>query len=170
VLNYKGYAGIIKFDAEAGILRGQVPALRDVITFQGQTVPEVIQAFHDSVDDYLEFCEKRGEHPERPFSGNLLVRLKPEVHRALTIKAIECGVSVNRLVSGHLANLARRTGGSKASRSVSPAVKAQESSKAVKAQESSKAVKSGGKAGKSSVKSGGKASKSSVESGGTAST
>ena len=55
-MKYKGYTGIAEFDDEAGIIFGRVAGLRDVITFQGESVAEVTRAFHDSVDDYLEFC------------------------------------------------------------------------------------------------------------------
>jgi predicted HicB family RNase H-like nuclease len=40
-----------------------------VITFQGTTVDELIQAFQDSIDDYIDWCEERRERPEKPFSG-----------------------------------------------------------------------------------------------------
>jgi len=32
------------------------PGIHDVVTFQGKTLEEIVQAFHDSVDDYLAFC------------------------------------------------------------------------------------------------------------------
>ena len=38
----------------------------------------------------------------RPFSGKFMVRVPPEVHRMLAIKAAESGVSINRLVSSKL--------------------------------------------------------------------
>ncbi len=38
----------------------------------------------------------------RPYSGKFIVRVPPEVHRMLTIKAAEFGVSLNRLVSSKL--------------------------------------------------------------------
>jgi len=38
----------------------------------------------------------------RPFSGKFMVRVPPDVHRILTIKAAESGVSLNRLVSSKL--------------------------------------------------------------------
>lgn len=65
-MNYKGYTATIEIDEDDGILFGTVAGIRDVITFQGQTVPEIIQAFHDSVDDYLEWCAQRGKEPQRP--------------------------------------------------------------------------------------------------------
>ncbi len=38
----------------------------------------------------------------RPYSGKFMVRVPPEVHRMLAIKAAESGVSINRLVSSKL--------------------------------------------------------------------
>jgi predicted HicB family RNase H-like nuclease len=60
MLEYKGYIGNIEADDSA--FAGRVSGLRDVVTFEGQTVAEVEQAFRDSIDDYLVFCmEDRGE-------------------------------------------------------------------------------------------------------------
>ena len=38
----------------------------------------------------------------RPYSGKFMVRVPPEVHRMLAMKAAESGVSLNRLVSSKL--------------------------------------------------------------------
>ena len=43
---------------------------------------------------------------DRTYSGKFMVRVPPESHRALAIQAAEQGVSLNRLVSTRLANLA----------------------------------------------------------------
>ena len=65
---YKGYRGSVTYDDDAGILFGTVTNVEDVITFHGESVAEVRQAFHDSVDFYLEYCAKRGRAPEQPRS------------------------------------------------------------------------------------------------------
>jgi predicted HicB family RNase H-like nuclease len=75
---------------------------RDVITFQGTSVEELEQAFRESIDDYLEFCAERGEEPERPFTGRLMVRLSPELHRELYVEAKEEGKSLNQLIAERL--------------------------------------------------------------------
>ena len=41
---------------------------------------------------------------DRNYSGKFIVRVPPEVHRALAIRAAEEGTSLNRLVSARLAN------------------------------------------------------------------
>lgn len=65
-MNYKGYKASIEIDGQAEILFGRVIDMKDVITFEGTTVDEIRQAFHDSVDDYLEFCIQLGKEPEIP--------------------------------------------------------------------------------------------------------
>jgi len=71
-MDYKGYIGIVEVDDEANVLHGEVVNIRDVVTFQGETVEEARDAFRDSVDDYLAFCEERGEEPDQPFSPELV--------------------------------------------------------------------------------------------------
>ena len=103
MLEHKGYTGQVEFDGEAGIFHGEVLDTRDVITFQGTTVDEIEQAFQDSVDDYIEFCSERGEEPDRPFSGRLMVRLSSDLHRRLYVEARRYGKSLNQLISDRLA-------------------------------------------------------------------
>jgi len=105
---YKGYIGQFDVDIETGLIRGKVVNTRDIITFHGTTVREAEQAFRDSVDDYLAFCEELGESPEKPYSGKLLVRVPPKLHQELDVLAKSKGKSVNTLVSGCLARMARR--------------------------------------------------------------
>lgn len=69
MMKHKGYTGHVVYDDEANIFHGEVLGIRDVITFQGKTVDELEQAFKDSVQDYLAFCAKRKEEPEKPFCG-----------------------------------------------------------------------------------------------------
>ena len=75
MLKHKGYTGHVEFDDEAGLFHGEVLDLKDVITLQESSVAELEQAFRDSIEDYLDFCQERGEEPDRPFSGRLMQRL-----------------------------------------------------------------------------------------------
>ena len=102
MLKYKGYHGNVEFDAEAGLFHGEVVDLRDVITFQGKSVEELEQAFRDSIDDYLEFCQQRDEEPDKPFSGRLMLRLPTEVHRKVFVRAKKEGKSLNEYITEKL--------------------------------------------------------------------
>jgi predicted HicB family RNase H-like nuclease len=96
---YKGYLAGLYVDEEKAIIRGKVLNTRDTITFYGKTVEEALQAFRDSVDDYLDFCKEAGVEPDKPFNGKLLIRVKPEHHRDLSLIAQEEGRSINSLVA-----------------------------------------------------------------------
>jgi len=102
MLEHKGYVGRVEYDDEAGLFHGEVLDLRDVVTFQGTSVEELEAAFRDSVDDYLEFCEERGEEPDRPFSGRLMLRLSPDLHRKVYVRARREGKSLNQWISEKL--------------------------------------------------------------------
>lgn len=105
MLKYKGYHGKVELDEEAGLLHGEIVDLNDVVTFQGRTVEEIQIAFKDSVDDYLEFCAERGEEPDKPFSGKLMLRLPKEVHRNVYLKAKKEGKSLNEYITNKLAEV-----------------------------------------------------------------
>ncbi len=103
MLNYKGYRGRVEFDDEAGLFHGEVLDLKDVITFQGKSVEELEHAFRDSIDEYLAFCEERGEEPDKPFSGRLMLRLPPALHREVYVQARREGKSLNQWIADKLA-------------------------------------------------------------------
>jgi predicted HicB family RNase H-like nuclease len=99
MMEYKGYLGWVEYDDEASLFHGEVTNLRDVITFQGESVEELRRAFRESVDDYLAFCEERGEEPEKPYSGTFTVRISPELHRDIALRARIAGKSLNAWVT-----------------------------------------------------------------------
>jgi predicted HicB family RNase H-like nuclease len=109
MLTYKGYEGHVEFDDEAQILHGEVLHLNDVITFQADCVGDVVQAFHDSVDEYLEFCAENDRQPEKPYSGKILVRVKPELHRVVVSAAKRKKESVNSFIVEALESYAMKS-------------------------------------------------------------
>ncbi len=101
-MEYKGYTAKVEFDNEAGVFHGRVLNLRDIITFQGTTVEELRREMAESVEDYLVWCEERGEKPEKPCSGKFVVRIEPELHRDITVAAELSGQSLNSWVVNSL--------------------------------------------------------------------
>lgn len=95
MIEYKGYTGAIEFDPELRLFTGHVLDLRDEIYFEGDSVEALEASMQRAIDHYLEVCDRRGEDPERPFSGKLNVRLGSELHRAAVIAAAAEGESLN---------------------------------------------------------------------------
>ncbi len=98
MMNYKGYIATVEYDEDARIFAGEVINTRTVITFQGSTVDELESEFHNSVDDYLDWCKEDGISPEKPYSGHFNVRFEPVVHREAAVAAKDMGISLNKFV------------------------------------------------------------------------
>jgi predicted HicB family RNase H-like nuclease len=93
----------VEFDDERGLFHGEVSGIRDVVTFQGRSVKELHAAFENSVDDYLVFCKKRGEEPEKAYSGRFVIRLTARQHQKIAEAARKAGISLNRWIAERLA-------------------------------------------------------------------
>ncbi len=93
---YKGYSARVEFDQRDNIFVGHVLGIVDSISFHGDTVARLTQRFHQAVDHYLADCEKTNRNPQKPASGKLMLRIRPEVHAAVSIAASAAGKSINQ--------------------------------------------------------------------------
>jgi predicted HicB family RNase H-like nuclease len=108
LLTYKGYTGKVEVDVRTGTLFGEVLNLRDVITFEADTIADIEREFHASVDEYLAWCARDGVDPEKPYSGHFRFRTTPERHRMIALAAAREGKSINAWVDETLADAATR--------------------------------------------------------------
>ncbi|MCL2458098.1 MAG: type II toxin-antitoxin system HicB family antitoxin [Desulfobulbus sp.] len=106
-MTYKGYPARIEYDDHDKIFTGRLAGMRDIVTFHGESVAELEAAFHEAVDDYLAACERLSQKPEKPASGNLMLRVPPEVHQAVLTAAQAAGTSLNQWATKALAEAAR---------------------------------------------------------------
>ena len=95
-MTYNGYHARIEYDAEDEVFFGTIAGISDVIGFHGDSVTELKAAFREAVDDYLETCRKIGKEPQRPYSGKMMFRVAPEVHRRAALAAELSGKSLNQ--------------------------------------------------------------------------
>lgn len=65
-MNYKGYTAVYEVDDDDGVLHGRVAGIRDVVTFESETLEGLEREFRISVDVYLEWCAECGLVPNRP--------------------------------------------------------------------------------------------------------
>ncbi|MFJ4154024.1 type II toxin-antitoxin system HicB family antitoxin [Pseudomonas sp. NPDC089752] len=95
-MRYKGYAARIEYDDRDDIFVGRVLGMRDIISFHASSVPELHEAFSEALEDYLADCAEQGITPEKPASGKVMLRIRPEVHAAASIAARAAGKSLNQ--------------------------------------------------------------------------
>ncbi len=97
-IEYKGYTGSVQFIEKDKILYGKILGIKDLISYEGSSVDEFLSDFHEAVDGYLEFCERKGQTPEKPFKGMFNVRVSPETHKQLALLAADRNQTLNSLV------------------------------------------------------------------------
>ena len=98
VLKYKEYLGSVHYSAEDEVFYGKLESIEDHISFEGDSVDDLQQAFRDAVDDYLEICRASGKSPEKSYKGSFNIRIDPELHKKAARKSVELGISLNQLV------------------------------------------------------------------------
>ncbi|MDR3203782.1 MAG: type II toxin-antitoxin system HicB family antitoxin [Deltaproteobacteria bacterium] len=97
-MTHRGYVARLEYNDEEENFVGRIVGIQDIITFQGDSVAQLRRAFVDAVDIYLDSRAKSGREPQKPYSGRLTLRLPPELHANLAIKAEVEGKSLNNLI------------------------------------------------------------------------
>lgn len=95
-MRYKGYAARVEYDDEDEIFFGRIVGIRDGVSFHSETVAGLKSAFREAVDDYIDTCKKIGKPPQKPYSGNLMLRVDPAVHSKVALAAEVAGKSLNQ--------------------------------------------------------------------------
>lgn len=97
-LRYKGFLARIDFDPDDQILVGRILGIRAIVGFHSETAAEIVMAFHEAVDGYLEMCELQSKEPERSYSGKFVVRMPTEIHEMVVAAAASEQKSINSWV------------------------------------------------------------------------
>ncbi len=97
-MEYKGYVGSVEFSEADGVFFGKVIGIRALLSYEGTNATELVEDFHGVVDDYLELCEAENKEPERAYKGSFNIRISPELHKQLAIRAMEAQTSLNSYI------------------------------------------------------------------------
>ncbi len=92
---YRGYSAAIEYRSDDRCFYGDVLDLDDAITFTGSSVAELEASFAVAVDAYIDWCTERGKEPAKPYSGRVLLRLEPALHREAALAAATRRMSLN---------------------------------------------------------------------------
>lgn len=97
-LRYKGYIGSVAFSEKDNVFFGKIEGIDGLVNFEGESVKELADAFHEAVEDYLEYCKEEGIEPHKSYSGSLNIRISPEVHSKIAVLAKQAGISINAFI------------------------------------------------------------------------
>lgn len=98
LMEYKGYFTKIEYSKKDNVLFGSIQGIDDRVLFEGESLRQFEQAFHEAVDDYLELCAEVGKEPEKMYKGSFNVRIDPELHKKVAQKAYKCDMSLNEAI------------------------------------------------------------------------
>lgn len=98
-LKYKDFYGSAEIDLEAGVCRGKLLFIDDLVTYQADTVTGLKKEFEDAVDDYLATCAEIDKKPQKAFTGLFNVRISPDDHRKASFLAFQRGQKLNSFVA-----------------------------------------------------------------------
>lgn len=51
-MTYKGYLGSVAYSEKDQVFFGKVEGINGLVNFEGESVKELTEAFHEAVDDY----------------------------------------------------------------------------------------------------------------------
>lgn len=102
-IEYKGYIGSVEFLESEAIFYGKVQGIKTLIEYEGSTAKSFIKDFHEAINQYLSLCDAEGVNPEIGFKGTYNIRIKPELHKKLAIKALNENISLNQATENAIA-------------------------------------------------------------------
>ena len=94
-LTYRGCTAKIEFSADDNVFFGRLIGIDDIVTFHAETVEELKDSMRESVDFYIEVCEKDGKNSKKSYSGKVLFRLPNKLHAEIAEAATRQGKSIN---------------------------------------------------------------------------
>jgi len=106
MLTHEGFIAEVTYEEGDRLMHGSVLNTVATLHFAGRNIDEMKKAFADTITDYREWCKERGAEPEKPYSGKLSLRLSPELHRRVAMRAAKAGESLNRFIADRLKEVA----------------------------------------------------------------
>ena len=97
-LTHSGYIGSIEVSVEDACLHGRILFIDDLVTYEGENIPEIRTAFQYAVDRYLAHCKRVGKSANKPYSGTFNVRIGSELHSKAAKVAHMKKINLNEFV------------------------------------------------------------------------
>lgn len=101
-LKYKDFLGTVNFSEKDEVFFGKIEGIDGLVNFEGESVKELTEAFHEAVEDYIAYCQEEGIETHKSYSGSLNIRITPEIHSCVATLAKQAGVSINAFIKSTL--------------------------------------------------------------------
>ena len=100
ILKYKNFIATMQFSEEDEAFIGHLEGIDSVVSFEGQSVVELKQAFEDAVESYLDFCKRKGiVESQKSYPNVLNVNISPDLHHRVALTARMMGTTKNVFIN-----------------------------------------------------------------------
>ena len=56
---YNGFAASVRYSEEDKLYVGRIEGIKSVVSFEGESLIQLEEAFKEAVEDYLNFCNRK---------------------------------------------------------------------------------------------------------------
>ena len=98
MLKYKDFLGSVEYSGADECFFGKIIGTSDLITFEGDSVDSLKNAFIEAVNDYMSLCRETGKKPQKSYKGSFNIRISPDLHKEAVVIASKQGISLNSFV------------------------------------------------------------------------
>lgn len=93
------YSAVISYDPDISMFRGEFVGLNGGADFYASNIEDLRKEGETSLKVFLDFAREKNISPEKQYSGRLVLRLKPELHRKYRLLASAKHISLNQLLN-----------------------------------------------------------------------
>jgi len=98
-LKYKDFVATVKYSEEDEVFIGRIEGINSVVSFEGESVAELKEAFKEAVESYLTVCKRKGiTDIQKSYTGIFNVRINSDLHRRAALTAKLHGRTLNAFV------------------------------------------------------------------------
>jgi predicted HicB family RNase H-like nuclease len=99
ILKYKNFISIVRYSEEDEVFIGRIEGINSIVSFEGESVTELKEAFKEAVENYLSVCERKGiTAVQKSYTGIFNVRINSDLHRRAAVTAKLHGRTLNAFV------------------------------------------------------------------------
>lgn len=98
-MKFGEYEAVISFDPEISMFRGEFIGLNGGADFYADSIRKLRKEGETSLRLFLEFAKEKKVEPKKRFSGQFVLRLRPEVHKKYALMAKANNMSLNQILS-----------------------------------------------------------------------
>jgi predicted HicB family RNase H-like nuclease len=98
-MKFGKYNAAISYDPEIEMFRGEFIDLNGGADFYADTIKNLRKEGEISLRVFLDFAKEKNISPDKKYSGRLVLRLKPDIHRRYKLRASADNKSLNQLLN-----------------------------------------------------------------------